>query len=566
MQNNINAQSDLHPLVTLFQEAGNTLHANGSGFKTGHEPVHGSKSGQCVKIDPEKAVWYCFSCQRGGDIVAAVMSLQGISRSAAIAVLKERFGIDYGAAELDAPVFAAPAAASVEPFPTEVLPTPFRRLVEEGAQAMHCPPDFIGVHLLTLAGAAIGASREIEVKRGWREGARIFSGVVAEPGSKKSPALWLAATAYYRRHKQLTAEYKREKAKYNTELAQYEIDLAVWKKNAAKGAADAEEKPTPPEEPHLSQVYTTDSTTEALADVHEKNPRSLVYLNDELTGWAHAFNQYKTGGKGADRQAWLSFWSGAPVLVNRKSRKDPIVLDNPFISVTGCLPPEVLPDLSDERGREDGFVHRILFSYPNPLPGAWTENEIDPATIDAAVAVFHKLWELQLDMREEEPVPKVCRFTAGAKTLWVQWFNEHVREQAAEDFPKYLKGPWAKMEGYCVRLVLTLHLCRCAARESQSEEIDEESMAGAWALIHYFKSHARRVYARLRTTRGDERAEHALAWIGKQATQQATARDLLRHHVAGLKTASEARALLQDLVDRGYGTLTTQGKREIFSL
>ena len=236
------------------------------------------------------------------------------------------------------------------------------------------------------------------------------------------------------------------------------------------------------------------------------------------------------------------------MLVNRKSRKDPIVLNNPFIAVTGCLPPEVLPDLSDERGREDGFVHRILFSYPNPLPGAWTENEIDPTTIDAAVAVFHTLWELQPDMREEEPVPKVCRFTAGAKARWVQWFNEHVREQAGEDFPKYLKGPWAKMEGYCARLGLILQLCRYTAKESQSEEIDEESMAGAWALIHYFKSHARRVYARLRTTRGDERAEHALAWIGKQATQQATARDLLRHHVAGLKTASEARALLLDLV------------------
>ena len=102
----------------------------------------------------------------------------------------------------------------------------------------------------------------------------IFSGVVAEPGSKKSPALLLAATAYYRRQKHLTAEYKQARAEYDIELAQYEIDLAVWKKNAAKGVAASEEKPPPPEEPRLSQVYTTDSTTEALADLHEKNPRA----------------------------------------------------------------------------------------------------------------------------------------------------------------------------------------------------------------------------------------------------------------------------------------------------
>ena len=168
------------------------------------------------------------------------MSFQGISCNAAIAFLKERFGLDYRAAESDVPVFAAPAAESVEPFPTEVLPTPLRRLVEEGAQAMPCPPDFIGVHLLTLAGAAIGTSREIEVKRGWREGDRIFSGVVADPGSKESPALSLAATAYYRRQKSLTAEYKQARAEYEIELAQYEIDLAVWKKNTAKGVAASE--------------------------------------------------------------------------------------------------------------------------------------------------------------------------------------------------------------------------------------------------------------------------------------------------------------------------------------
>src|SRR5262245_49048362 len=126
MQAGMNAT--LPALALIFEEAGNTLHANGTGFRSGHEPVHQSTSGRCVKIDVGKGLWYCFSCQRGGDIIAAVISLKGISYSAAIAFLKQRFGVDY-TPESDPPVFTGSPVESVEPFPTEVLPAPLRRLI-----------------------------------------------------------------------------------------------------------------------------------------------------------------------------------------------------------------------------------------------------------------------------------------------------------------------------------------------------------------------------------------------------------------------------------------------------
>jgi hypothetical protein len=65
-------------LARLFVEAGNMLHATGSGFNTGHEPVHRSEGRACVSIDTEKNVWYCHACQRGGGIVQAIMSLKGL--------------------------------------------------------------------------------------------------------------------------------------------------------------------------------------------------------------------------------------------------------------------------------------------------------------------------------------------------------------------------------------------------------------------------------------------------------------------------------------------------------
>jgi hypothetical protein len=85
------------PLAPLFEQAGNppTRRSNGT-VQCGHEPVHGSRSGSCVIVWPEDGRWWCSSCHRGGDAVAAVQSLEGCPRPAAIARLGERYGFPPG--------------------------------------------------------------------------------------------------------------------------------------------------------------------------------------------------------------------------------------------------------------------------------------------------------------------------------------------------------------------------------------------------------------------------------------------------------------------------------------
>src|SRR5215204_1069869 len=44
-------------------------------------------------------------------------------------------------------------------FPVEALPEPCRRFVTEGAEAIGCPPDFLGMGVLVTLSVGIGASR-----------------------------------------------------------------------------------------------------------------------------------------------------------------------------------------------------------------------------------------------------------------------------------------------------------------------------------------------------------------------------------------------------------------------
>jgi hypothetical protein len=99
-------------------------------------------------------------------------------------------------------------------------------------------------------------------------------------------------------------------------------------------------------------------------------------------------------------------------------------------------------------------------------------------------------------------------------------------------------------------------------KEARGEAVDERSVLGAAALVHYFQSHARRVYAFLQATPEDKKLMQALKWIEGQGGQ-VTARKGENSHVAGVKTADEARELLQRLAERGYGTVTDAAKNSV---
>jgi hypothetical protein len=299
---------------------------------------------------------------------------------------------------------------------------------------------------------------------------------------------------------------------------------------------------------------TTDATTEALADLLAANPRGVAYVCDELTGWTRSMNQYK-GSKGSDRQFWLSLWNGSPFIINRRGRKHPLPVDAPFVGVVGGLPPSVLRELvADEQSHQDGFVHRILFSFPEHVPLAYTEDGISPANQQALDTVVQRLWALEPTSDEDGQLePVVIPFSALGKEVWRSWITEHYVQEEEFGLQDSLRGAWAKMSGYAARLALILQMCRWACDEALIDAVDETSMAGAAQLIDYFKAHVRRIYQYLGITPEDKRIDAAISWIGRQRGLHATVRELVTAHVGGVRTSDEAKALLRELHERGYG-------------
>jgi hypothetical protein len=327
--------------------------------------------------------------------------------------------------------------------------------------------------------------------------------------------------------------------------------------------------PQKPGRPLLKQVMTNDVTIEKLAVIMSQNPRGVIRMWDELSGFIQTMNQYH-GGHGADRQFYLSGWSGSPVQVDRKSLDTPIIVREPFINILGGIQPDMLGSLEDERGREDGFIHRFLFSYPMPVAqGDWDSStgvsQQARGTWNDIVAWLFNLAQQSPGCKEEggESQPRTLLLTEEAEKEWAEWFRQHWEETAWDCFPGHLRGVWSKFVVHALSLILVAHMLAIGCDHVSSNKmysqvdppIDAESVRRGLKLADYFKHHNVRVLSRLKVSKEDLSAKRLLEWIRKRPERRATARELQQNEVVGIKTSSKAKGMLKDLEDRGWGEM-----------
>lgn len=424
---------------------------------------------------------------------------------------------------------------SLAPFPVEILPPSLRGLVTAAAKAMEVPPDFVAVPLLVLVGAVIGNAWEIELKRGWREGPNLYAAVVGDPGSKKTPALKIAMRALHAVQERLSADYKARKVAY-------EEAKALWERTPKK------ERGAPPEPPGYQHVWTADATTEALAGMLSGS-KGMVLIRDELVGWVKSMDAYRAGGKGADRQNYLSMWSRSPIKIDRKGSPEPIIVSQPCLAVFGGIQPDMLPDLADQAQRDDGFIDRLLFSYQDIGPDRWSNADVDEAVEAAVERLFERLYDTTgATMPDGAIIPRVARLDRDALKMWGQWYDANAAERESDALPASVKGTWAKLPSQLARLALILHVANaCDRAETVGTWISAQTLVEAADLVEYFKLHARAALSELRTTRPafEERIRRGVGELGSCTTRTIHI-DILHNSVKYGRLKSTLERMLED--------------------
>ncbi len=396
------------------------------------------------------------------------------------------------------------ALPAVEPFPLEVLPSGLQKLAQEISWAMNVPPDHPALCAITLASGAIGNSRVLSFSSTHQKSASLYVVFCAPPGKRKTPPLAL-----------LRKPLDKIQWRY---LDQYKKEVEEWKSRDKEGRGP---KPT------LRQALVQDVTCETLVSYLADNPRGLMMIRGELSSLFYGLNQYK-GGAGNDRQFFLALWDNEPWSAGRKSDQSrdgaPIYVRRPFCSILGTIQPEVLRALHGPSRHgprvDDGFVDRFLVSYPDVLPEVGEQGrEVGRVHLDDWDQAITDLVD-RLDMdADEDGHERPFRLSLDREAFeeWKGFTARHAVEVNDPDFPDYLQGPWSKLRDYCGRFALVLQLLRHAYRETPvNGAIEGPGMAGAVALVDYFKSHHRRSHACMNSDRRVAQAEKILRWIRRE--------------------------------------------------
>ena len=402
--------------------------------------------------------------------------------------------------------------------------------------------------LLSGMASAIGNTRRIALKRAWEEPPIIWTAIVGESGTAKSPALDLALRPVRQRQHRAMREHAEAQ-----EL--YEAAMSEWKVQHGRKDIGTSSAPVPPA---CRRTLTDDTTTEAIAHLLGENPRGLLVARDELAGWFGGFDRY-TGGKGGDAPKWLEVFGGRALITDRRGSGTTYV-PRASVCICGGIQPGILRRALGASNIENGLAARLLFAMPPRNPKRWTDDDVTEATERALDRVFDRLYTLEPDYKDGEDEPRLVHLSPEAKREFRAFVNRHGEQQMQHDGAQ--AAAWSKLEGYGARFALVVHLIRWAAGEAvEANAIDVQSVRSAIAMVEWFGRETGRVYALLEGDDIDDGRGKLLELI-KRKGGHVSARELVQASRKYTKVADAERAL-DDLahVDGGYWQYEPTGVR-----
>jgi hypothetical protein len=367
-------------------------------------------------------------------------------------------------------------------FPIDIFPKPIQSYILECNETLDSSIDYMGCSMLWLISVIIGNSIQIEVKKGWNETATIWLAVVGKAGLGKTPSI-------HNIIKPLLSANNKEIRNYIKQSEKFEYYSSLSKKE--------QQEHEEVYKPNKSQFIANDITIEALVELHQENKNSIGVFKDELAGWFKDMNKYR---EGSDLEFWLSTWSGKAISLNRKTAKSSFV-DKPLVSVLGGIQPSILNSFYTDDNKDNGFIDRMLLSYPELEIEVWNDKEMSYDTIqwyhDAIISFYETIKHKVVEFDDEgDIVPKTAVIPLESKTEWIRVFNEYTAIQNSDEENEYMKSMLPKQKSYLPRFALLINAfdsffdTNC---KSDALIISKESILKAEKLSKYFIAMAKKI-------------------------------------------------------------------------
>jgi hypothetical protein len=470
---------------------------------------------------------------------------------------------------------ALPAMTPPAPvMPAVMIPEPLRPWVRDIAELSKLTTEMVAAPAIVAAGAVVGRAVGIRPSAydEFTAVPNLWGALIARPGWMKTdgvkeafrPLGRLAAAAheaYVVNEEALEATRERieaqidaikramrDAAKKRAVLDTLENDLRA--KKAELRAALATER----------RYLTHDATVEKLGELLRDNPRGMLVLRDELSGWLRALDK---PGREGDREFFLEAWNGTGSFMTDRIGRGTVHIPALTLSLFGGIQPgKLAPLLSSavEGGiGDDGLLQRLQVTvWPDRLP-AWSKPSrwLAAGARDRAASVFAALAAMDGDAvgAKHDDIP-FLRFSPNAQMIADRWrdvLEGRLRSGELDDTPAFA-AHIAKYRSLMPALALVFYLIDRAAKVDgvATGVVGEAHVRLAADWCGFLEAHARKLYA-VEIHAGASAAHAIAAKIEAGAVFDGqSVRELYRAQWAGLKTPERVLAGLTDLTDLGW--------------
>lgn len=461
-----------------------------------------------------------------------------------------------------------PTTPEVPTLPDELIPEPFRAWIADAAERACVHNEFLAVPALVSLGSLIGRSLGILPKQrdSWIELPNLWGAIIGPPSVLKSMALDEGSAPLRRLAAEARAAFEAGEAEREAELEVRRLELAQLKKSASarkgnplgiKGDLTAlmQSLKTLEEGGTEKRYLSNDATVEKLGELLRENPRGLLVLRDELTGWLKTLDK---PGRENERPFYLEAWNGKGSHNIDRVGRGSLFVPALTLSILGGIQPSKLMSyiygaLEGEENA-DGLLQRFQLTVWPDAPPEWRNVDRWPDTEakNRAHTIYKKIDDLkpaELPGVEAGDIPAL-RFTLEAQELFDDWRGDLMRRIRTPELGRTpaFQSHLAKFPSLFASLALIFHLIDVVAGNASGPvSFGAAALASKWCT--YLEAHAAKVYAPELNTAA--LGAHALAEKIRQGDVEdgTPLRDIYRRQWAGLKSAEQVGSAI-DLLQR----------------
>lgn len=454
----------------------------------------------------------------------------------------------------------------------DYIPENLRPWVTDISDRMQVPLEFLAAPVITALSSVIGRQIGIYPKKkdDWFVVPNLWGAVIARPGFFKSPAISEAMRPLDLLVKKARIEHDAAKVivKSKEEMLKAKIDgiKDCIKKATRKGndheltslQEDLEKvfKELDSNVTYERRYKTNDATTEKLACLLNENPKGLLVIRDELSGWLQSMQK---SGREGDREFYLEAWNRYGSFSVDRIGRGSLHVPALCLAVFGGLQPgklEAYIRQATNGAGDDGLLQRFqLLVFPDTAK-KWKNVDRKPKTeaLEQANDLFSRLAYLKVHGNSDESKIAGLHFSDEAQKEFDSWrekLEERLRSKHSSSpvFESHL----AKYRSLIPSLALIFHLIKKNSDTGSINdrvEIDSLRLALRWAK--FLEEHAKKVY--FDVLYPNIKAAQALANKIAQGLvrDQDSLRTIYRHHWSLLDSIDKLESAISVLEDANW--------------